>query len=385
MHARAEGRQDAHAPVADLVAEALDDDGAIRRHGSGRVLLVSEEREQVPGRLLVERVLARQAFERLLLGQRDELARGPADLLAELVRTPGALALPEGDHSRHSRGRRDEHAVARDLLDPPCGCSEQERLARSGLVDHLLVELSDPAAAVDQVHAVEPAVGNRPRVLDGKLTHASAAADHPRGAIPDDSRPQLGELVGRVAPREHVEHVLELDPGEVGEVVGAADELVELVDRDLLVGGDGDDLLREHVERVPWDDRLLDRARLHALDDDRGLEQVGAVLGEDAPARDGSELVAGAPDSLQAARDRLRRLDLHDEVDGAHVDAELQRRRGDEARDLALLQELLDLEPLLSRQRPVVGPGDLTALPSSTSSFAARSDAARGAPRAGGC
>ena len=174
----------------------------------------------------------------------------------------------------------------------------------------------------------------------------------PAGAVPDDSRPQLGELVGRVAPREHVEHVLELDAGEVGEVVGAANEVVQLVDRDLLVGGDGDDLLREHVERVARDDRLLDRARLHALDDDRGLEQVGAVLGEDAPARDGSELVAGPPDPLQAARDRLRRLDLHDEVDGAHVDAELERRRGDEARDLALLQELLDLQALLSRQDP---------------------------------
>ncbi len=48
-----------------------------------------------------------------------------------------------------------------------------------------------------------------------------------------------------------------------------------------------------------------------------------------------------------------------DEVDRAHVDAELQRRRRDEARDLARLQELLDDEPLLARERPVVRPGDL--------------------------
>ena len=61
VHARAERRQDADAPVADLVAEALDDDGPVGGHGAGRRLLVAEEREQVLRRLLVERVLARSA------------------------------------------------------------------------------------------------------------------------------------------------------------------------------------------------------------------------------------------------------------------------------------------------------------------------------------
>ena len=69
--------------------------------------------------------------------------------------------------------------------------------------------------------------------------------------------------------------------------------------------------------------------------------------------------MAGAADALQPARDGLRRLDLHDEVDRAHVDAELERRRRDEARDLALLQQLLDLDALLARYRAVVGAGDL--------------------------
>ena len=63
---------------------------------------------------------------------------------------------------------------------------------------------------------------------------------------------------------------------------------------------------------------------------------------------------AGAADALQPARDRLRRLDLDHEVDGAHVDAELERRGGDEARDRAALQQLLDLDPLLTRERAVV-------------------------------
>mgnify|MGYP007068864050 CR=1 FL=1 len=40
----------------------------------------------------------------------------------------------------------------------------------------------------------------------------------------------------------------------------------------------------------------------------------------------------GTPDTLHAAGDRGRRLDLDDQVDGAHVDAQLQAARGDDGR-----------------------------------------------------
>ena len=93
----------------------------------------------------------------------------------------------------------------------------------------------------------------------------------------------------------------------------------------------GDDLLREHVERVARVARLLDEALLHALDDDRGLEEVAAVLREDLAAARLADLVAGAADALQPARHRAGRLDLDDEIDGAHVDAELEAARRDDA------------------------------------------------------
>ena len=362
MHARAEGREDADPPVADLVLEALDDDRAVRRDGAGRGLLVAQEGQQVPCSLLVEGVILRQPFEGLLLGHGGQLARGLADLLPELVRATGPLPLPERDQARHSRRRRDEHPVAGDLLDAPGRGAEQEGLAGPRLVDHLLVELAHATAAIDEVNAVKTAVGNRPRVRDRELARTAAPADDACGAVPHDARPQLGELVGGVATGEHVEDVLELDAREVGEVVRAPDELVQLVDRDLLVGAHGHDLLGEHVQRVARDHRLLDRARLHPLDHDGRLEQVGAVLREDAPSRDGTQLVSRPTNPLQAAGDRLRRLDLDHEVDGAHVDAELERRGGDEARDLALLEQLLDFDPLLSGQRAVVGTRDLRAL-----------------------
>ena len=69
--------------------------------------------------------------------------------------------------------------------------------------------------------------------------------------------------------------------------------------------------------------------------------------------------MAGAADALQPARDRLRALDLDHEVDGAHVDPELEARRRDEAGNLPRLQELLDLDPLLAGERPVVRSRDL--------------------------
>ena len=160
--------------------------GAVGRDRAGRRLLLLEEREQVLRGAVVEHVPLGQPLERLRARQRGELARGPADLLAELVRPPDALALPERHRARDARRRRDDHAVAGDLLDPPGRGAEQERLPRARLVDHLLVELADAAAAVDQVHAEEAAVGDRAGVRDREPLCAVATADRAAGAVPDD-------------------------------------------------------------------------------------------------------------------------------------------------------------------------------------------------------
>jgi hypothetical protein len=97
--------------------------------------------------------------------------------------------------------------------------------------------------------------------------------------------------------------------------------------------------------------------------------------------------VAGAADALQAAGDGLGGLDLQDEVHGAHVDAELERRGGHQARQLARLEQLLDHGALLPGERAVVGARDVsTCAASSCSSRAAlcsslRRSARRSAPR----
>jgi hypothetical protein len=117
-------------------------------------------------------------------------------------------------------------------------------------------------------------------------------------AVPRDARPKLREFLRRIATGEHVEDVLELLAREVAEWVGAADEVVQLVDGDLLLRGDRDDLLRQHVQRVLDDLRLLDLAPSHALHDDGGLEEIGPEFRKDAALGGLVEAMAGTADSL---------------------------------------------------------------------------------------
>ena len=118
--------------------------------------------------------------------------------------------------------------------------------------------------------------------------------------------------------------------------------------------GHRDELLGEDVERVARDDGRLDGAFVHASRHDGRLEQVAAVLREDDALARRADLVPGPADPLQAAGHARRALDLDDEIDGAHVDAELQRARGHEGGQPAGLELLLDREALLAGDAAVV-------------------------------
>ncbi len=68
-----------------------------------------------------------------------------------------------------------------------------------------------------------------------------------------------------------------------------------------------------------------------------------------------ADLVTGSADALQAAGHRAWRLDLDDEVDGAHVDAQLEAAGRHQRPQVAPLQLVLDLQTTLPAQRAVVG------------------------------
>ena len=246
----------------------------------------------------------------------------------------------------------------RDVDDAPARRPQREDVARARLVDHLLVELADASARTPllpgEEDAEEPAVGDRAAAGDGDALRARAAHDRARVAIPDHARAQLDELVARVDARDEVERGVERAAGQLCERRRAPHGLEPVVDDQLVHRGGGDRLLREHVERVARHPDRLELAARHAAGDHGRVQQVGAVLRDEHAARGVAHGVAGAAHALQPARGARRRLDLHDEIDLAHVDAELEARRRDDAAQPARLQLVLDLAPLLLRHRAVV-------------------------------
>ena len=128
----------------------------------------------------------------------------------------------------------------------------------------------------------------------------------------------------------------------------------DLVDIPRLHRRHRDDLLREHVERIARIARGFDLTLVHRARDCGAREEIAPKLREHDAFADGSGLMSRAADALKAAGDRGRRFDLHDEIDRAHIDAELQRRCGDQRADAAGFQQLFDFAAGIARHRAVV-------------------------------
>ena len=120
VHAPAERREDAHAPVAELVARSA------RRRWSRR--RAPRPSPRIWSRRYCSRFSAARAssscsrVSRSIAaagGSSQQVARQLADRAAELERAAGAIAVPERHLPGLARRRRHEDAVVRDLLDAP--------------------------------------------------------------------------------------------------------------------------------------------------------------------------------------------------------------------------------------------------------------------------
>ena len=85
------------------------------------------------------------------------------------------------------------------------------------------------------------------------------------------------------------------------------------------------------------------------------LEKVLRVRWKEACPADLVHLMAGAPDALQRHGDDPRRADVADQVHGADVDAQLERRRRHHGLERPGLEPLLGDEPPSAREAAVVG------------------------------
>ena len=108
------------------------------------------------------------------------------------------------------------------------------------LEDHLLVEFAHAhrfALGECKKNAIKSAVGNGSGVENRQPRRAVARRDHVAHAIPRQSRAQLGELVGRVAPAQQIEHALKGRARKRAERRRAPHQVEERIDGDF--GGEG--------------------------------------------------------------------------------------------------------------------------------------------------
>ena len=143
VHPRAERREDADAPVADLVGEALDHDRAVVGDRAGGLGLLVEVGAEVLARALVEPVAAQRRLG--FVGRVAELADERAERAAELERPAGLSPLQNGilAGSPGAGVTTTRSSVISSMRH--VGRAEHEALADPALVDHLLVELADTA------------------------------------------------------------------------------------------------------------------------------------------------------------------------------------------------------------------------------------------------
>ena len=298
-------------------------------------------------------------------------------LVRQLGRASGRLAEPERHRGRRALGVLDPDAAALDPAYAPRRVAEQEDIAARALDREVLVHGAD-----------EGVVRLRDDVVVGVVGDGAAARHRGEPRAPAPAQPAVHAVAVHVggapslargdAAGERLQHLLVPVERQVAVRVRPAHQLVQDVLAPLAGAALGDDLLRQHVERPVGNEEPVEVAALEPADHRHALDQLVARQREEPALRRAADLVARASHALQHQADGARRPYLADEVDGADVDAELERRRRDAERDLAGLEPLLGVVAALLRQAAVVRHHRVLAQ-------SGRTSAASRARRAGGC
>ena len=210
-------------PVAELVAEPLDDDPPVGRQGAGRLALVLEVGEQVLGGALVEVVVLAQA--RVAAAARPFAPRPRSASISPTnapSARPSSIGRPTASPFQNGSLPGTPGAGVTVTRSWPISWTRQELapstmtspcMPGAELVDHLLVELADAPARRSRLarheHAEQAAVRDRAAAGDGDDPGVAATLDGVGDPVPDEARLELGELVGRVRAGEHPEDAVE--------------------------------------------------------------------------------------------------------------------------------------------------------------------------------
>ena len=254
---------------------------------------------------------------------------------------PGASPRQNGMVGGAPWASRDDDLAAADVLDPPRRVAQQEDVAGVALDGEVFVERADDRAVlVVGDDAVVGDLGNGAAAGDGRQPGALAG---PQPAV-DAVAVQVGAMpaaLRRDAFAEHLQHRVVIVARQVAIRIRPAAQLEERVLVPVVAGDGGDDLLGQDVQRRTRDLDAVEPALADRADQGQAFEQLVAAQREQPALRHQAQRVPGPADALQERGDRARRAELADQVDVADVDAQLQRRRGHDRLQAALLEPLL--------------------------------------------
>ncbi len=327
--------------AAGLVEEALDDQGRLRGDGAeggaagGDVLGGEQGAAGVDRALGLEPGRGGGGAVRGGAGG-DGLAEG-ADLAGELGGARGGLADPEGDRGGLAARVLDPDAAGLDALDAPGGVAEEEDVAGHGFDREVLVEGADLRGVGLEEDVVGRGVGDGAAGGERGDAGAAAAAEAAAHGVAVDEGAGAA-AAARDALGDHRDDRVEVLARERLVMGGAAGHGEELVLAALLAGARGDDLLGEHVERGVAEREAVELAAAGGAHDGGALEELVAREGEEAAPRGGAEGVARAAYALEGDADGAGGADEARELDGADVDAELERGGRDDDAQVAGLE-----------------------------------------------
>ena len=136
--------------------------------------------------------------------------------------------------------------------------------------------------------------------------------------------------------------------------IGGADQVVRVVDGPGLHDGQAHQELGQDVQALSGDADQVKFALQGGVYQHRTLLKLHRVQGDHSALRDPIEAMARTADALHQLRDGFGGTDLHHQVDGSYVDAQLQRGGGDYRLELASLEGSLDVQALLLAHRAMM-------------------------------
>ena len=226
----------------------------------------------------------------------------------ELVAAARRLAEPEWNGRRHAMGVLDPHHAALDPHDAIALVAELEDVAGQALDREVLVHAADDVVFRLQQNLKVGVVRDRPARGQGGEPRPAPPAQHVIDGVVVDERTAPAAARAE-ALRQHGDHRREILPRQRAIGPGTADQREQLVLAPFLRRHLGDDLLRQHVERLLQNDEPVELAATDAVDERRAFHQLVARQREQPAlgrARDGvpgsSRPAAGTPRSSAASR-----------------------------------------------------------------------------------